>query len=78
MDANELTISSRSELIFHPGSESSKLKDKTRAIVKGIDGFYEMAVWFSERGWYDEGSCIYSGVGGEITDVVEFSINLTE
>ena len=68
-------ISSRFEFIFHSVAESKNLKNETRALIKDKNGFMQFAVWFKNGGWYDEGSICYSdGIGGEITDVIEFAL----
>lgn len=66
------------EFEFLPASESYKLENETRALVRHADGYLEFAIWYSDdQTWYEEGSiqnC--GGIGGNITkDVVEFSID---
>lgn len=69
------SVSSRVEFIFHPVSESMLLPDKTRALVIDNDGYMQFAVWCENVGWHDEGAMCYSGgIGGLISDVVEFSL----
>lgn len=70
----------RTKLLFEflPASESHKLENETRALVRHQDGYLEFAIWYSkDQTWYDEGSvhnC--GGIGGNITkDVIEFSID---
>jgi hypothetical protein len=71
----ELFVSSRIEFVFHPVTESEKLEDNTRALVKDKDGFMRYALWSKSGGWYDEGNVCYCGVGGLLDDIVEFSIS---
>lgn len=69
-------VSNRFEFIFHPVTDSHKLKDKTRALVRDVDGCMQFAVWYKNGGWYDEGSICYAGgISGEIPNVVEFALN---
>ena len=69
-------ISSRFEFVFYKADKADKLPDETRALVKDKDGFMEFAIWYSNDGWYDEGSVCYSGgIGGKIENVVEFALN---
>lgn len=65
------------EFEFLPASESYKLENETRALVRHQDGYLEFAIWYSkDQTWEDEGSvCHCGGIGGNITkQVVEFSI----
>lgn len=62
------------QLVFYPVSESIKLDDHTRALVKTDKGCIEMAIYFENGGWSDEGSEIYAGgISGHL-NVVEFAL----
>ena len=62
------------EFLFHPSSESVKLKGVVTALVKTKNG-YDIAE-YENKSWYSVGSLIYAGgCSGDITDeVLEFSI----
>lgn len=70
---SHLEISNKRVIVFHPVSESDKIVDKTRALTIDSNGNINIAVFFANDGWYDEGSICYDG-GEKIYNVIEFAL----